>query len=425
MEKNYLNSIDEFNELKNIISYINGYYSDFWKKISNNVTYKYYKEAIQTLKGNQQLENNEFILNTHSFINKRLYTGKCEIKKPKTLKKLGYNVSSDKLCQFIIDTINYFDEAIFMAPKIDVNLTVFRMSGRTDIINLSTGTFFIERNYTATSLNPGIPFNFFDPDASNLYFEIIIPKNTPGFYYNVPYQYAKNSNVEENEFILPRDSIYYIVDKKNINVFGFKIIKFTLLYVTTKKSKEKLKNYSETLDSSIVKHSIKNLIIPKLFRTNYMSKVCFIFFNFCKIIHRKKLEFNKISTNIKNNDGFKKASRDIKVYKGYTNFKKIKINDKYKPADKLTTSYIFINALKIFSLEELMGDPYSKSKYNKFIIEYTLKKGTLYKAVKKKKNLSINTTLIINKTVKFRVKKINDLIDRDLNKITFIQMESI
>ena len=32
MEQFYLNTIDEYNELKNLISYINGFYSDFWKK---------------------------------------------------------------------------------------------------------------------------------------------------------------------------------------------------------------------------------------------------------------------------------------------------------------------------------------------------------------------------------------------------------
>ena len=394
----------------------------FGKKINNNVTLRYHKEAINTLKSNQQIENNEFILNTHSYINKRLYTGKCNLKKPKSLKKLGYKVSSEKLCDFILDTINFFDEVFNIAPKINKNITVFRMSGRTDIIKLNKGSFFIERNYTATSLNPGLPFNFFDTVGSNVYFEIIIPKNTLGFYYNIPYKYEKNKTVEENEFVLPRDSIYYIIDKKNINVLGYKITKFTLLYVKTDVSKEKITKYSDTLDSNKIKYDKKKLKIPKLYHNNFASKLCFLFFKLINMIYKKKLEYNKMHTtlDIKKDGGFKKTKQDIKLYQGYETFKKIKINDKYQNKNYIFASNIFINAFNIRNIEEIMGNPYNKQKHNKYIIEYNIKKGTLYKCKKiKNKSLSISTHITIDQKVKFKVTKIKEIFDRDLNKINY------
>lgn len=427
MESIYLNTFDHYNELKHIITYIKGYYSNFWKKIINNVTLKYHREAIYTLKSSNQIENEEFILNTHTYINQRLYTGKCKLRHPNNLKKLGYEVSSERLCDFILDSINYFDKSIDIAPKLDINLTVFRMSSRTDITKLKKGDFFIERNYSSTSLNPGIPFNFFDYNNLNLYFEIILPKKTSGFYYNIPYYYEKDKNVEEDEFILPRNSIYRIVNKKYINVFGYKIMKFILLYIKTEDNSKKIDKYNQQLESSIISYK-KKVCIPELFNKIFASKFCFTFFELCNLIHKKKIEYNKIYTtlDIKKKDGFKKAKKNFKLYQTFSKFKKLQMNDIYKCNKLIFASYIFINAFKIYDIEEIMGEPYKKEKLSTFIVEYNIKKGIEYKAKKINiKSLSINTRVILRENIKFKVKKVSKIFDRDLNRINYIILESI
>ena len=67
-----------------------------------------------------------------------------------------------------------------------------------------------------------------------------------------------------------------------------------------------------------------------------------------------------------------------------------------------------------------MGNPYNKQTHNKYIIEYNIKKGTLYKCKKiKNKSLSISTHITIDQKVKFKVTKIKEIFDRDLNKINY------
>ena len=93
------------------------------------------------------------------------------------------------------------------------------MSSREDINSLKIGDRFLENNFSSTSLSPSYPLNFYDPDKKyNNYFEILIPKNSYGIYYNIDYIHKNDVGVNEYEFLLPRETTYQILKRKFINI---------------------------------------------------------------------------------------------------------------------------------------------------------------------------------------------------------------
>ena len=201
LEKLYFETRDENMNFEKNIDYLKGFYSNFWKKIHKNITMQYYKNALYFIKGSTFIDS-KHIMYGHEHLNKKLYTGKCPLLRPKERKELGYNVNSDQFCKFLLRTIDFVDKSFINAPKIDKDLIVFRMSSREDINSLKIGDRFLENNFSSTSLSPSYPLNFYDPDKKyNNYFEILIPKNSYGIYYNIDYIHKNDVGVNEYEFL--------------------------------------------------------------------------------------------------------------------------------------------------------------------------------------------------------------------------------
>ena len=421
LEKLYFSSRDEHLKFEKNIDYINGYYSHFWKKIHKNITLQYHKNALYFIKGSSFIDSMSVKFG-YFHLNKKLYSGKCSILPEKEKKEYGYNVDSDQFCKFIISTIGLVDKCFNIAPKIDKDLVVFRMSSRDDLNNLKIGDYFLENNFSSTSLSPSYPFTFYNTDNKyNNYFEIFVPKNSFGFYFNIKFTQEKNKSIDEYEFILPRETTYKILKKKFIKTKTKKITKFTLLLVNSNFEKYKIKNINQKVNQKLVKK--KSNVKINYFKDSFINRACYLIFNL--LISLEKL----ISFHLKNltKKQFTKSKEKFITYQPiYTN-KNFNINSIYK-LNKDTNTYRDITTIfNIMNIESFFGNPYfNKTRKPIIILKFINKKNSLYQSDNSNKSIyKLDIRVILKKNNKYKVCRIENILDRYFNNIKLIILENI
>jgi hypothetical protein len=414
LEKLYFETRDENLEFEKNINYLSGFYANFWKKIHKNITMQYYKKALYFIKGSTFIDSNH-IMYGHEHLNKKLYNGKCPLLLPKERKELGYDVNSDQFCKFLLRTIDLVDKAFINAPKIDKDLIVFRMSSREDINNLKIGDRFLENNFSSTSLSPSYPLNFYNPDKKyNNYFEILIPKNSYGIYYNIDYTPKTDFGVNEYEFLLPRETTYQILKKK---VFKFKTKKFTkysLLLITSEFQKYKVEKINQKINKNISKKERKVKI--NYFDKVFLSAACQKLFEIIKVIE------NLVSFHLKNNN----SNQKFITYQGLKTNKKLDIGKRFKLNKNTKTVRDITSLFNIMGIDGFYGNPYYNTGTKPKTILKFVNKNVSYKSEKKKNSIyKLNLKVTLGKKNNYKVIKIEDVLDREFNQIHLITLENI
>lgn len=206
---------------------LENHYYNFWKKIFHNDSYIFLQNAIKFYKN---IQNHNFHDGYSSIINMRLYTGKCIVGTNNTLKSFGNknNISSNELCNLTIQVINILDYVFDICPKLPFETIVFRgLSLPIDdlLLKLKEGDYYRELGINSTTVNPFYILGLFDiTNTKNLkkrvFLTIILPKNTKCYYMNIPFTIDKNiegNSLNEFELVLPRDCIYLVKSKKELN----------------------------------------------------------------------------------------------------------------------------------------------------------------------------------------------------------------
>jgi len=207
---------------------LENHYYDFWKKIYHNDAYIFLKNAIEFNKNIQNHNFHEFYSGT---INMRLYTGKCIIGTNNKLKSFGNinKISSNELCNLTIQVINILDYVFDICPKLPFETIVFRsLSLPIDdlLLKLKEGDYYRELGINCTTLTPFYIIRRTGGTTTNLnnvFLTIILPKDTKCYYMNIPFTSKNNKNntkeyyYNEFELVLPRDCIYLVKSKKELN----------------------------------------------------------------------------------------------------------------------------------------------------------------------------------------------------------------
>lgn len=419
LEKLYFETRDENMEFEKNINYLSGYYANFWKKIHKNITMQYYKKALYFIKGSSVI-NSKNIMHGHEYLNKKLYTGKCKLLTVSERKEFGYDVNSDQFCKFLIKTIDLVDKSFINAPKIDKDLTVYRMSSRKDINSLKVGDRFLENNFSSTSLSPSFPLTFYNTlEKNNNYFEIFIPKNSYGLYYNIDYVPKENIGVNEYEFLLPRETTYQILKKKTFRFKTKKITKYSLLLITSEFQKYKIDKINQPVNKNISKKDRK-------IKINYYDKI-FLSASCLKLFEIIKVFENLVSFHYKNNsDTFKKATQKFISYQGLKSNKKLSLGQRYILNKDTKTVRDITSLFNIMNIEGFYGNPYYNTGSRPKTILKFVNKNVIYKSEKKKNSIyKLDLKVILEKKNKYKVTKIEDVLDREFNQIQLITLENI
>ena len=271
-------------------SQLENYYNPFWNKILHNNSYVFYKQAILFYANTQ---NNKFHNFFSSLINKRLWSGKCMPDK-KTIENFN-NISPNELCSLVLQVINTLDIVFTIAPKLPKNIVVYRkiiLSEDNYLLHLKKNTFFVSPEFYSTTINPYriIPDDFLFQSLPHipekyLLFSIILPKNTPAYYINIPFTKDKSSYFEM-EIMLPRNSIYYI---KNISIFQ-NIHLITLQYIDHKQT-HPITKIQNTTPSTFIKNKIfHNKILKTQMKEEFWIE---------KILHKNFNQWNSLPENEK------------------------------------------------------------------------------------------------------------------------------
>jgi hypothetical protein len=420
LEKLYFETRDENMDFEKNIDYLKGFYSNFWKKIHKNITMQYYKNALYFIKGSSFIDS-KHIMYGHEYLNKKLYTGKCSLLFPKERNQLGYEVNSDQFCKFLIRTIDLVDKSFINAPKINKDLIVYRISTREDINNLKIGDRFLENNFSSTSLSPSFPLNFYDPDKKyNNYFEILIPKNNYGIYYNIDYTPNKEIEVNEYEFLLPRETTYQILKKKIFKFKNKKFVKYSLILITSEFEKYKIKKINQDINKIISRK--KNNIKINYFDKIFLSSSCQKLFEIIKVLE------NLVIIHLKNNNNdFKNSKQKFITYQSLKISKKLEIGHRFKLNKNTKTVRDITSLFYIRGIDGFYGNPYYNSdKKPKTIFKFINHKNTSYKRIIKKNSIyNLNLGIILYKKNNYKVTKIENILDRYFNQIQLITLENI
>ena len=423
LEKLYFDTRDENMEFEKNIDYIKGYYSNFWKKVHKNITMQYHKNALYFIKGSSFIDSLSIKFG-YFHINKKLYTGKCSLLFPKEKKEYGFDVNSDQFCKFIIKTIDFVDRSFELAPKIDKDIFVYRMSTRDNLNNLKIGDRFLENNYSSTSLSPSYPISFYDPDKKyNNYFEILIPKGTYGIYFNINYTPEKGKDTNEYEFLLPRESTYQILKKKVFNFKTKKITKYTLLLISSEFKKNKINNINQTLNKKVSKKI--NKIKINYYQNIFLSLSCLILFEIITTLENI-IDFH-IKNTISNNQEFKKSKKKFITYQAVKVNKKFNIGQRYLLKKNTKTVRDITSLFNIMNIEGFYGNPFHNiHKTPKIILKFINQKGNLYYSENKTHSIyKLNLKVLLDKKNNYKVIKIENILDRYFNQIQLITLENI
>jgi len=420
LEKLYFETRNENMNFEKNIDYLKGFYSNFWKKIHKNITMQYHKNALYFIKGSSFIDSLHIKFGYYH-INKKLYTGKCGLLFLKERKEYGFDVDSDQFCKFIIKTIDLVDKSFLIAPKIDKDLIIFRMSSRDDLYNLKIGDRFLENNFSACSLSPSYPLSFYDSDKKyNNYFEILIPKNNYGIYYNIKFTPEKNKDTDEYEFLLPRETTYEILKKKVFKFRTKRIVKYTLVLISSEFTKYKIEKINQSLNTKFSKKEKKIKI--NYFDKIFLSVECKNFFQIIKVYE------NLINLHLKQiTKIFKKSNQKFITYQGLKLNKKFTIGERFKLNKNTKTVRDITSLFGIINIESFYGNPYNHKNTNpKTIIKFINEKGTNYRSESKKYSIyKLNLKVILNKKNNYTVTKIEYILDRYFNEIQIITLENI
>lgn len=419
LEKLYFDTRDENMEFEKNVDYLTGYYANFWKKIHKNITMQYYKNALYFIKDSTFIDS-KHIMYGHEHLNKKLYTGECPLLRPKERKELGYNVNSDQFCKFLLRTIDFVDKSFINAPKIDKDLVVYRISSREDINSLKIGDRFLENNFSSTSLSPSYPLNFYDPDKKyNNYFEILIPKNSYGIYYNIDYTHKKDFGVNEYEFLIPRETTYQILKKKVYKFKTKKFIKYSLLLITSEFQKYKVEKINQLVNKNISKKEKKVKI--NYFDKVFLSATCQKLFQIISVVE------NLVSVHLKNNtSNLKKSNQRFITYQGFKINKKVEKGQRFKLNKDTKTVRDMTSLFNIRGIDGFYGNPYYKTGSNpKTIFKFVNKKDTTYQSEPKKNSIyKLDLKVTLNKKNSYKVIHIENILDRYFNPIQLVTLEN-
>ena len=205
------------------------YYIIFWKKILNNMSYIFYKEALQFL-ANYSYGDMKFYGNFNKKLNKYLYTGKCDYFSEMDKEIFGTNTTSEDLCNLIKKTILILDNIFEKAPKTPFNFICYRYESRKaddTIFKMKKGDGYINNTFFWTSLDP--IHRFSQNEEKGILFICLIPEGNFGICWVNPkpigFKIIKKEMAHyggrtiagtEFEFIFPRQCNWVVLDKKKV-----------------------------------------------------------------------------------------------------------------------------------------------------------------------------------------------------------------
>jgi hypothetical protein len=406
-------------------------YNDFWRNMYYNDSYINYKNSILFLKNNYN--NSGFSY----FINSLLWNGKCisDNYNNESAKEFIHNNNNsfnipnvESLCRLAVNFINSLDEMfIYKCPKLNDHMTVFRSETLSlskenlkDILNIKKGDKLRKLNYLSTSINFSYPLFFLSTGTYHdkkislkelnkknntllVYYYIELPKNTKGYYMNIPFEIDENNyGRNEYEFVLPRGCLFEILDVK----------KMDYLYIIHMKLTHQLNKY-EPIKDDIDNKNLK--IVYNEFPEEYLDVNKFKNLN---KYHKKSYKMNKfIVSYVKNNiNGINKI---VKIL--YSKNKLISLLDNNKryyidlydlfDYDNLKKNKIIeinINSSRLFNLKITSNISNIIIKNNKNIIKN-------YKKTNNKINLKRDYVFFDKNDFTFNIFQISNI--EELNKI--------
>lgn len=205
------------------------YYINFWKKILNNRSYIFYKEALQFL-ANYSYGDMNFYGNFNKELNKYLYTGKCDYFSDLDKEIFGINTTSEDLCNLIRKTVLILDNIFEKSPKTPFNFICYRYESRKaddKIFKMKKGDGYINNTFFWASLDP--IHRFSHNEEKGILFICLIPEGYSGICWVNPkpigYKIIKKEMDHyggrtiagtEFEFIFPRQCNWVVLDKKKV-----------------------------------------------------------------------------------------------------------------------------------------------------------------------------------------------------------------
>jgi hypothetical protein len=230
-------TFDQMNKLFDLKSELEKHYFNFSKNLYYNDSFYFYKIVFQIYKNNFNSKAHGYF---SRIINEYLFRGKIrELTRNDIINFSLLNNSTlpsrHHLESFIQNIIHLLDECLYyLCPPIKFDFISYRYETRdkSDIVsNLVEGDYYHSIGYMSSSLSP---YNYYDrfetinKTTTNIVLMILLlPENTRGYYVQNPhiyidppnYQYDKNhiTAIEEYEYLLPRNTIWKVEDRIQID----------------------------------------------------------------------------------------------------------------------------------------------------------------------------------------------------------------